>query len=291
MYMDELARYFIINEFLKYKERKENGVLYNETDKTPESLIQYYYLINLESGQDVDFNHITYYFKKKYLFNENEIEDVKNKLEREGLGEVYNYIRDKKYESLPNIYVILKLHQLLYSKVPYPEVGGKFRTSEACISNSDVRTSLPGNISKEISNLSTLYEALLEQGNLIKERPDLLIDYINNCIDLKCKLIEIHPFFDGNGRTSRALVNLLFRRVGLPIVYIKISEKGEYIKAMDSAIRLKDKNAIHKFYYYKICDSIFELDMNRKIADFQQEITESPDLVCNEVIRRKLKNK
>ena len=63
--MDDLARYFIINRFLKYKERKDNGVLYNETDKTPESLIQYYYLINLESGRDVDFNHITYYFKKK----------------------------------------------------------------------------------------------------------------------------------------------------------------------------------------------------------------------------------
>lgn len=196
-----------------------------------------------------------------------------------GLGEVYDYIRDKKYESDPSIYVILKLHQLLYSKVPFPEFGGKFRKSEACIAGSDVRTTPPGEIFAEVSKLIPQYTALLEQGERIREekRPDLLIEYINNCLDLKCRIIEIHPFCDGNGRTSRALVNLLFRSVGLPIVYIQAEEREEYIKAMDSAIRLEDKSAIRKFYYYKICDAIIELDMDEKVEEFKSEMGLNPD--------------
>lgn len=262
--------FFLISQFLNYKERKENGTLYNESDITPQRLILYYYLNSL----DVDFNHIVSNFKEKYVFNENELENVANKQERVGLGVVYDYIRDKQYESLPSIYVILKLHQLLYSKVPYPEFGGKFRKTEACISDSDVKTTPPNEIPIEINNLTAQYQSLLEQGEKIKDekRPDLLIEYINNCLDLKCRLIEIHPFPDGNGRTSRALVNLLFRRAGLPIVYIQTREKEEYIKAMDAAIRLGDKTAIRKFYYYKICDSIIELDMDEKVEEFKNEM-------------------
>lgn len=60
------------------------------------------------------------------------------------------------------------------------------------------------------------------------------------------------------------MVNLLFRKVNLPPVYVRNKEKAEYIEAMDRAIRLKDTKTIRKFYYYKICDSIIELDINER---------------------------
>ena len=93
----------------------------------------------------------------------------------------------------------------------------------------------------------------------------MMMDYIDKSIELKCRLIEMHPFQDGNGRTFRALVNLLFRKVNLPPIYVKRTEKGDYIEAMDRAVRLKDTSSIKKFYYYKICDSIVELDINERI--------------------------
>lgn len=52
----------------------------------------------------------------------------------------------------------------------------------------------------------------------IAEREDKMIEYINECLKLKCHLIQIHPFQDGNGRTMRALVNMLFKVAGIPPV-------------------------------------------------------------------------
>ena len=99
---------------------------------------------------------------------------------------------------------------------------------------------------------------------------ELLMDYIDRAIEIKCKLIEIHPFEDGNGRTFRALVNLLFRKINLPPIYVRKLEKREYIEAMDRAIRLKDTSSIKKFYYYKICDSIIELDIKERVKQAEK---------------------
>ena len=65
----------------------------------------------------------------------------------------------------------------------------------------------------------------------------------------------------------RALVNLLFKLAGLPPIYVKLSEKDNYLKAMNKAIIEKDYSYINRFYYYKICDSILELDVNRRISN------------------------
>lgn len=264
--MDE----FIYELFLKYKERRSHNLLDNENENLPKNLMEAYF----SDPNHAPFDRIVDKFKKKYVYNENEVENVHNLLERQGLDVIYDYIERKGYLTCPNIYIILQLHILLYSKVPYPEFGGKFRDVSACISGSDVKTVEPEEISLEISKLYTVYNDLLLLGDEIvsNERVDLLVKYINMCIDLKCRIVEIHPFVDGNGRTSRALLNLLFRRVNLPPVYINLAEKNQYIKAMDDAIRLKDKSHIRTLYYYKICDSIVELDLNERQKDnFQKQ--------------------
>ena len=116
--------------------------------------------------------------------------------------------------------------------------------------------------------LYSTYDKLLKDAEELinnKENQDeLLFSYIDRAIELKCRLIEIHPFPDGNGRSCRALLNILFRSIGLPPIYIKNSEKDEYIKAMDMAVRDKEYDEIKKFYYYKICDSIYDLDVSER---------------------------
>lgn len=256
---------FIILVFLSYQIRKMQNKLYSSDDYIPQNLIMMYF----SSNYRIDFKNIISNFKDKYIYNENEIENVYNEYERAGISEVYNYIEEKENDKCLNIYVILIIHQLLYSKVPYKEFGGKFRNSSACISNSDVRTTEPENISKEIAALYDYYQNLLELSLEVNKslEVNLLMLYIDKVIELKCKLVEIHPFFDGNGRTFRALTNLLFRKVNLPPIYVKKEEKETYINAMDSAIRLNDLSLIRKFYYYKICDSIIELDLSEKVKD------------------------
>ena len=94
-----------------------------------------------------------------------------------------------------------------------------------------------------------------------------MIKYIDNCLRLKAKLIKIHPFYDGNGRTMRALVNLLFKLANLPPIYVKVSEKDTYLDSMNKAIVDNNFEYINSFYYYKICDSIMDLDINDRISN------------------------
>ena len=80
-----------------------------------------------------------------------------------------------------------------------------------------------------------------------------IIDYIDNAVELSCKLIKIHPFYDGNGRSTRALLNIYFKMAGIPPVYVTYKERDEYLDGMAKAIRDKDYNpdysSIKKFYY------------------------------------------
>ncbi len=42
------------------------------------------------------------------------------------------------------------------------------------------------------------------------------------------KYVTIHPFYDGNGRTSRILMNLILIMLGYPPVIVKVSDKDAY---------------------------------------------------------------
>jgi len=48
------------------------------------------------------------------------------------------------------------------------------------------------------------------------------------------KLASIHPFTDGNGRTSRVLMNLIFLQHGYPLVIIKKEDRLEYIHSLEN---------------------------------------------------------
>ncbi|MBE6138724.1 MAG: Fic family protein [Firmicutes bacterium] len=256
----ELVKEIMCLMFDGYNRRKRNGTLYAGLKDIPKSLIVMYW--NLAEKQEL--NEIYSKFKRKYIINENDLENVHNRKERLGLREVYDFISDFDDGHWLNLYIILKLHALLYSKVDYPEFGGSFRTENCCIESSDVTTTPHELVPKEITALYSEFEELLKLGRSINERKahDELINYVDAVIRLKCKLIKIHPFKDGNGRTCRALVNLMFKQVNLPPVYIQKREKEEYIRAMDSALRNQDYDLIEGFYYYKLCDSIIDLNFD-----------------------------
>jgi Fic family protein len=48
-------------------------------------------------------------------------------------------------------------------------------------------------------------------------------------------LVYIHPFADGNGRTARAVMNLLLMRFGFPIVIIRKSDRQRYYEALHAS--------------------------------------------------------
>ncbi|KAH8872148.1 Protein adenylyltransferase FICD [Schistosoma japonicum] len=49
------------------------------------------------------------------------------------------------------------------------------------------------------------------------------------------KLVFIHPFYDGNGRTARLLMNLILMRSGFPPAIIKIEDRVTYYELLKTA--------------------------------------------------------
>lgn len=82
-------------------------------------------------------------------------------------------------------------------------------------------------------------------ANKVSDLLDELIDFVNtnplglNDIELATvfhhKLVWIHPFFDGNGRTVRLAMNLLLMRKGFPPAIILKNDRKKYYEALNQA--------------------------------------------------------
>ena len=53
--------------------------------------------------------------------------------------------------------------------------------------------------------------------------------------DAHRRLVAIHPFNDGNGRTARLLMNLVLIRAGYPPVAVRPEDRPTYIRALQQA--------------------------------------------------------
>ncbi len=253
----------IINEmFLGYIERKNSKTLYVRNSELPKHLISLYYNQN---EKDRRLDDLKENFVSQYISCEAILEDTHEKFESEGLRAMYDYIHSEDINYRFDIYTLLELHRKLYSKAPYPEVGGLIRNSTAYLDGAAVDLTPPDNIRSELNEADGLLHEILELGKQVHSNHNLLFEYIERCVLLKCKLIKIHPFVDGNGRSVRGFINKLFLNVGLPSIYICANETGQYKKAMNQGIMEGDYSHIIDFYYYKICDSIFELDIKPRV--------------------------
>jgi Fic family protein len=181
-------------------------------------------------------------FKTYYIYNTNAIEGNTLTLEEtnlllnenkspEGrdLREIYDHINEKdtfdfilKNKSNINAELIINLHSMLLNKIDQ-RVGG-FRSHKVRVFGASFETSPPEYVKTDMSLLLRWY----------KKKKNRLHPLILAAIFHE-KFERIHPFYDGNGRTGRMLVNLILTRNNFPPLIIKNKERKEYYKALSIA--------------------------------------------------------
>ena len=135
-----------------------------------------------------------------------------------------------------------------------PEVAGKYRTGNVMISGSK-------HTPPEAFEVQKLMQGLVNwiRKNAQRLHPVELAAIAHH------KITHIHPFFDGNGRTARLLMNLLLMQRGYPLVVILKNDRKKYYAALDKADR-GDLNSIEKFIAQAV-----ERSMNLYIKAFPAE--------------------
>ena len=120
---------------------------------------------------------------------------------------------------------ILRLHALFYSGID-PDRAGCYRTGQVFITGTEyippAAEEVPGQIAELVEELNQKKDTL---------HPVLLAAYAHR------RLVDIHPFQDGNGRTARLLMNLVLVNKGYCIVSISPILRHDYITALQQAQR------------------------------------------------------
>jgi len=166
---------------------------------------------------------------------------------------------------------ILDLHQLILQKIDDTNAG-RYRTVPVRIAGSTVI----------MPNAMKVPELMAEFVSWIQKTD---AHSVTTAIDTHYKLVSIHPFLDGNGRTARLLMNLLLIQAGYPPAIIRKEERKEYIESIEKAQLGGSLNNHYTLMYESVNRS---LDIYLEALDGNQRaktLTKKPVLKIGELAK------
>ena len=152
---------------------------------------------------------------------------MREHLEAINHAEAISYIKDIAKQDIEiSERTIKEIHALILHGIDR-ENAGRYRTVPVMISGSTHMPPQPYLIEKQMEDFILRFKQMEAE----KVHPVLIAAYLHD------ELVRIHPFIDGNGRTSRLLMNLYLLRHGYVIITLKGSNdaKVNYYKALEKS--------------------------------------------------------
>jgi Fic family protein len=206
-----------------------------------------YYKILIERNRPLDSEQLTEldnYFRIGFTYSSNSLEGntltitetkilledgitvggkpIKDYYEASGHAQAYDYMltmaRTNNFVITEE--VIKRLHFLFYHKLDQEEAG-QYRKIHVFISGAEYLPPSP----EEIPHLMEQFIRQMQISNKLMHP----IEFAAICHK---RLVDIHPFKDGNGRTARLLMNLILINAGYGITSIPPVLRNEYINAL-----------------------------------------------------------
>ena len=141
---------------------------------------------------------------------------------QEALNYLYDLADQKKHEGI--LEITIRNLQRLVVKETSSDIAGSYRTGNVIIGGASHRP--PDAF--EISNLMRKAVGWIN-ANEGKLHPVELAALAHH------KIVYIHPFFDGNGRTARLLMDLLLMRAGYPLAVVLKNDWKKYYETLEAA--------------------------------------------------------
>jgi len=119
--------------------------------------------------------------------------------------------------------LIKNLHQIILQETD-KEWAGRYRNANVIIGGAKHTPPDALQIPQKMRDLITWLNSQKNKLNIIE-----LSALLHH------KLVHIHPFFDGNGRTARLTMNLFLMQAGYPLVVIMKTDRKKYYDILDKA--------------------------------------------------------
>ncbi len=186
----------------------------------------------------------------------------------EAIHFLYELIEHQKKHTISE-QLIRSLQQLIIKDIEDSEAG-RYRTGNVMITGSKHRP-----------------PESYEIPNVMKELIDWIRKNVNRLhpVELAAlahhKLVHIHPFTDGNGRTARLFMNLILMQKGYPLVVILKNDRQKYYRALEKADRGNTQD-IEKFVAQAV-----ERSMNIYLRAIQSGSSREEQVVALSVLSEK----
>ncbi|EDO32183.1 predicted protein [Nematostella vectensis] len=141
-----------------------------------------------------------------------------------GLDEALKYVNSTLIQKSESITIddIIEIHRRVLGHA-HPLEAGRYRSTQVFVS--DHVPPAPEDLEKQMNAFNDW---------LLSKDPEILHP-IEFAALSHYKLVYIHPFTDGNGRTARLLMNAILMRAGFPPVIIRFQDRHDYYEYLNQA--------------------------------------------------------